>query len=1161
MSKDGVVMESKHAGKGWSKIAPSKYFLVALLLLVVTTSQASDIGAFDFYDYKRIQITPIPCKVSNMSTYGSTAGVCTIIGPNAPGASFGNFYEDENTSNWGQSFNDYKTSNTNVDDIGKQAESCATIFSRSPSVSADLNAKPFDEDPRLLHFWAEDQDITALGKANERARQFVNWAVTRSSIDQALAVKQIWGLSRNVAISLMIVVTAILGLAIVVSRKLRSGYKFSAQNAFTKIGLSVLFIAFSASTVFVLISLSEILMKFFIESLGGNRVFNTYFGANSNEGNYIGFIGCRDLNIRVKESAETTIFLLKLTNVTYYMMGVMLILRKILLWFLLFVSPFLPLLLSFPLIRNTGRIWIGVFFQWLFYGPLFALFFGATAKLFENGIPFGFDFSRIEKTIGYVFPTAIIILYGGPAQKANGLNSGNYIDTFIEYVIALILWWAVTWFPWWLLRIYRDDCCDGIYAMRNAVLALLDKIPTKPDQPIAPPPQKLQGPKFELDLPSTKTTSAVQKIRLDNHNVVRQTKTETIADAMNLRATTLKDIARIETNSTQATKVRQNLALLENPLSAMTATDRQTYLNIRTEFFTRASTKNDVMAQRILASINKASQSYINRKKELLSSAMSKVATTESDKSTTKLSQATATNNRLSENKVTETTVAIVSKINNSHAALEAISANAKTTVTAVRDILSTYAQSIDKPFTTIIDKISATTQITKDKVHDVLRETQSLIRRTQRVKNIAGAIEPDKTQTKKLLSEMDRLVSGVSTEANIAGSQMTIKIAQLVLNIINTNPEQASSLMLKSQAEKNQVKDILNQFSSIKNVNIDTVKQIADTTGIPQEKIVKVIVEAAKIAQSKSDPELSEMSDPNGVPYDVVVRSTVESGHSMLTTPKSPDMIASDFAKVFSDKKIVTVTREILKNTVGDNQIIATIQQNTGLSRKQVQQTLESISQSPSITDAESLQKLEASSGVVRTKAFQVVQEAVKHANTAGEISLETTSSEEDVEITRMLEDQLELALNPQKQIDLAITVDPSQIDEYEEIKKIWIEQYKNGDIPINADILTRADWVRFDLDLISNVLNNLISKDEKLRQQALDEVGFILPIFLMNNLSADKLILYLKAKASAAREVQQDLEKTSLETDTELLEKVRRQSGPVEENTRHLEINEQDG
>ena len=170
-------------------------------------------------------------------------------------------------------------------------------------------------------------------------------------------------------------------------------------------------------------------MRFFILSLGGNQLCNVYFGSQSTEANYIGFIGCRDLNIRVQESIDTQVFLLRLTNLTYYTMGVMVMLRKILLWFLLFVSPFLPILLSFPLIRNTGKIWIGVFFQWLFYGPLFALFLGATGAIWRYGIPFPFDFSRINSYLGYVYPNAMIITYGGPAQLGtttiNEFNSYN----------------------------------------------------------------------------------------------------------------------------------------------------------------------------------------------------------------------------------------------------------------------------------------------------------------------------------------------------------------------------------------------------------------------------------------------------------------------------------------------------------------------------------------------------------------------------------------------------------------------------------------------------------------------------------------------------------------------------------------------------------------
>jgi hypothetical protein len=86
---------------------------------------------------------------------------------------------------------------------------------------------------------------------------------------------------------------------------------------------------------------------------------------------------------------------------------------------------------------------------------------------------------------GYVYPTSIIVTYGGPAQRVlstvfnrpiGALNNGNYVDTFAEYVITLIMLWAVTFFPWWLLRIFRDYCCEVIYAMKNILHAMYDQM-------------------------------------------------------------------------------------------------------------------------------------------------------------------------------------------------------------------------------------------------------------------------------------------------------------------------------------------------------------------------------------------------------------------------------------------------------------------------------------------------------------------------------------------------------------------------------------------------------------------------------------------------------------------------------------------------------------
>jgi len=45
-------------------------------------------------------------------------------------------------------------------------------------------------------------------------------------------------------------------------------------------------------------------------------------------------------------------------------------------------------------------------------------------------------------------------------------------------------------------------------------------------------------------------------------------------------------------------------------------------------------------------------------------------------------------------------------------------------------------------------------------------------------------------------------------------------------------------------------------------------------------------------------------------------------------------------------------------------------------------------------------------------------------------------------------------------------------------------------------------------------------VSDSPEIRQEGLDELGYILPIFLINNLKGDQLLVYLKAKLEAAKE-----------------------------------------
>lgn len=735
----------------------------------------------------------------------------------------------------------------------------------------------FKEDPSASHFWAEDPEVTTQGKADERARQFIAWVLGKNAIDNHPTITAIWSVSRNIAYFFVVLLAAILGVGFIIGQRTNFTLKIKVWPSVIKIASALLYITFSATIILLLIQLSEVFMKFFIENLGADKLFNIYFAdTKSVEKNYLEWVGCRDLNIRVQEAAETQLFMLKLTNITYYALGIMLLLRKIILWFLLFVSPFLALLFPFVLIRNIGLIWIGVFFQWLFYGPLLALFLGGMAKLWKDGIPFIFDFQRANTPEGYVYPTATSILYGGPAQQLSVMNNGNYIDTFVEYIITLIMLWAVIVLPWWLLRIFRDYCCDGIYAMKNILLSLYDQMRGGPSPtPPGPSPVSVKtGTTIKVD-------QAVSiKARLETVEEIKRTKTVEISKTLNLSATKLTDIARLETNKEVRETVRKNIEYLSNPTKADTPTERQKYMNIRSELFNRAI-KEDTIAKQLLSATSAGVERIQNQQK--------------------------------------------------------------------------------------------------------ILQETPALTPVTQVVSY----------KVKLPVEKVSSITSSVT--ASIAANT----------NLVNT-------IAQKTQVASNQVQIILTSYQ--KNANqpsFHIVPAIAKENNIQKETVAKVI-----------------------------------------------------------------------------KQIASTLQINTEIAKDIAQKE-------------------------------QVKQE----------------------EVQQVIQTQMPMVAEAEAHIEQAIAIPSSvAIEDYEEVKKMWIQQYEKGEVPVTENVSTRSQWIDQDIVFITNTLNKLLSTDQTLKQQGLDEVGFILPIFMINNLKGDELIVYLKAKLEAAKFVQMMTER-----EKEITEKLKAKADEV--------------
>jgi len=735
---------------------------------------------------------------------------------------------------------------------------CPTDLSNiyeSASETCVSSYETFVADPINQHFWAADPDVTAQGKADERARQFIYWAMNRNSVDSHSVLKQVWKLSSSVVFFLIVIVVAITGIGIIIGQKANFDFKIQIWPIITRTVVLLLYVAFSATIVLILISISELLMKFFIENLGGKDLFNIYFSSVSHESNYVNFVGCRDLNYKVQEAANTEMFLLKLTNITYYVLGGMFILRKVVLWFLLFISPFLALLAPFVFIRNIGWIWIGVFFQWLFYGPMTALFLGGVSAIWKAGIPYAFDFSRVNSSGGYIYPTAINIVYGGPAQISSNiigaLNNGNYVDTFVEYVISLIMLWTVIVLPWWLLRIFRDYCCDGIYAAKNILLSMYDQMRGGPGPSPKPPfgPADITN---RLKIP--KTMEIPIKLKLETIEEIKKTKTEDITRSLNISTKRLTDIAQFETNKQTQQNIRQNIDYLANPLKAETPTERQKYMNLRTELFNRA-VKQDHLAQNILSSISTSKIEQIKRREELIKTIPKTVPVTHIVSVRVKLPQ----------DKVGAITTTLVTNTTKNTEVMTKLAQNTKLENQQIQTILQSLAQNIDQPITEVVEKIAKETGLSKEKITAVL----------------------------KIFSQSMKENKGLSQEENLVAQELP------------------------------------------------------------------------------------------------------------------------------------------------------------------------------------------------------VVAEAEKH-------------------------------------VEETISIPPSvAIEDYENVKKMWKKQYEAGEVPVTENIKSRFEWVDKDIVFITNTLNKLVSANPEIKQQGLDDLSFILPIFLINNLKGEELIVYLKAKLEAARTVHESLQK----------------------------------
>ncbi len=474
--------------------------------------------------------------------------------------------------------------------------------------------------------WVSDSEVTFVGKTAARANDFINWALRNY---QWIVVQQgasnplidFWVKIRNIVYAFFILFIPVTAFILIVS----GGKSITFSRFILRFIAGIMLVTFSFALIQFIYQIVDIIQGFFLKNAAGaiissRDLLNVAF-------DYKSFAGYRLQGSSFDESAFISLLLIKTTTITYYIMGGILLVRKIILWFFISLSPIFPALFLYAPIRNTAKIWIGEFFRWLLYAPVFAILLSSLVSLWQIIIPLGFSFTSVGRPENIIYPTAVNILLGGPGQNVSLTNSVNLPDTFALYVAALIMLWIVIILPFLLLQIFLDYFHSFSFRDNSMIQSLIGRgtsLFAKPPPiipPSTPPPVGYQPAAKAMPLPNfaqssysqqdLKTSQSMRTASIVSNNVSRE-----ILQLTNLTVPTMRDIASFETHllSSDANKqqevnrIHQSLKNIENPMSVSQPLERQKYVEARTKL-QQASKLGNPVASSILSAASVSAQS------------------------------------------------------------------------------------------------------------------------------------------------------------------------------------------------------------------------------------------------------------------------------------------------------------------------------------------------------------------------------------------------------------------------------------------------------------------------------------------------------------------------------------------------------------------------
>lgn len=917
--------------------------------------------------------------------------------------------------------------------------------------------------------WIIDSEVTKIGKNASRSGMLLDWtlrdyqwAYVRDGDTNPLI--PFWLIIQRIVYALFLFVILVTAFILIVTR----GKSLAAKRFFPRFLLVVLLVTFSFSLVQLLYQITDIFQGFFLKNPQGNIISSRdllFIGWD-----YRDFQGLRRFGEEFEESALMSLLFVKLTAFTYYVMAVLLVVRKIILWFFIVLSPVFPLLLLFYPIRNTAKIWIGEFFRWLLYAPLFAIFLSGLVRLWQTSLPLAFNFAAAGKEGQIVYPTVVGILLGGPRQNVSLLNSLNVPDTFALYLVALLMLWVVIILPFILLQIFLEYMYNVNFKESPYMQQLMGRVSnrfapvTNPSLPPGtPPPTRPAG--LARSLPFNKhyaipkTTGLAksiprgesQRLGVPRPLSTQLSRSQEIMRLVNVSMPTMRDVARFDTaRLTQQVRTNQETARLQqilqriaNPASVTSTTERESARMIRERLVTESQKGNQIASTILQAAQTMSSHSAVS----------------------------SVVNQTQNQNQALTTLITQLAQPQSVTTIIE------REKVTSLKERIEREVRNGSQLATTLLNAVNAVATNSTSS----LRETLSYLSKPESI---------SRSEDKQVYQQL--------REKIVTGSQSGNELASLIVNSLerSTSSDQVRLIqekLLQAQSQGSQLaQEILNAV---------TTTSLTTITNITNNQFSSLRQGLAKLSRPETITNQDEQRVYQQLREKIVTAS--QSGNELAT------LLSSALESTTSEEQVKTIQEKLVTAQKEGSQLAT-----------------ELLSTIEKTTEKDQSSQLE----VLQTR----LEEAKKQGDPLATTLLQMLSVQKQNAITskapiKAIQGQRKSGfpvVNRLQQVSLDDYEAVRKLwkDNYQNLD---VPQSLAGE-------RTRRQWISGDITDIQQTISLLTSNNAEEVEEGMQKVSEILPFLLMGGFSQTEIIAYLKAKMEAGKGVLEELEKTASEEDT---------------------------